>query len=230
MKFWRLYNSAEKEVGFVPQIVQPVFDGQYTDKNQLWNIHVKQIDNAIIIPKGYLHKRAKLTDLMSDSFLNNQRFVSEKLRKIIERYPCKGIQFADTEVITPKVGKIKANILHPFATDRSYIDMSQTEFQISTVKGEIINERLKLNSMKDFLEIREAHIIESKKYDDINLHKWISISKLFFKKNVDFGICSVFDVLYGGGVGFYVSQKLKDEILNEECTGIIFCEIDEQYP
>ncbi len=63
MKYWRLYNSAEKEVGFVPQIIEPVFEGYYTDNNQLWNNYLKQIDNSTIIPKGHLHKRARLTDL-----------------------------------------------------------------------------------------------------------------------------------------------------------------------
>ena len=84
MKYWRLYNSAEKEVGFVPQIIEPVFEGYYSDKNQLWNIFLKPIENTTVIPKGHLQKRAKLTDLMSVGFAAGNLFVSDKLRIIIE--------------------------------------------------------------------------------------------------------------------------------------------------
>ena len=119
MKYWRLYTSAEKEVGFVPQIVEPVFDGLYTDNNQLWNIYLRKIDDNTVIPKGHLQKKAKLTDLMSVGFASRNLFVSDKLREIIEAYPNEGIQFAETEIITKKE-TVKANILHPFDTDRSF--------------------------------------------------------------------------------------------------------------
>ncbi|MBK8710276.1 MAG: hypothetical protein IPL97_00075 [Niastella sp.] len=230
MKFWRLYNSAEKEVGFVPQIIQPIFQGQYSDQNQLWNVYTGKIDDSTIIPKGHLHKRANFTDLMSDGFLNNQRFVSNKLRSIIEKYPAEGIQFVHSEIFTKKAENIPVSIIHPFQTNRLFIDMKRSEFQIATVFGEIIEEKIKLSTINEFLEIRENHINESKMYEDISLHKWISISKLVFNEKVDFEICSVFDVMHGGGVGYYVSQNLKDDILNAECTGVIFREINERYP
>jgi len=229
MKYWRLYNSAEKEVGFVPQIVEPVFEGYYTDDNQLLNKFSKQIENNTIIPKGHLHKRAKLTDLMSVGFGSGDFFLSDKLRIIIELFPFMGVQFVSTQIITNIGEFVKSNIMHSFSTDRSFIDMANTEFEISTVGGELLNDRLKFSSMKDFMEIREAHIAESKKYKDIKFHKWITISKLSFKEDVDFGLCSIFDIKYGG-LGFFVSQQLKDEILINKCTGVIFREINESYP
>ena len=229
MKYWRLYNSAEKEVGFVPQIIEPVFEGYYSDKNQLWNIFLKPIENTTVIPKGHLQKRAKLTDLMSVGFAAGNLFVSDKLRIIIETFPKKGIQFADTEIITKNGECVKANIMHPYATDHSFLDIPQCEFQVSNAMGNVVFETEKFNSFSDFRIKREAFINDSKNYEDISFHKRISISKLAFKETTDFGICSVFDVTYGA-VGFYVSQILKDEILKKICSGVIFREVNERYP
>ncbi len=229
MKYWRLYDSAEKEVGFVPQIVDPIFGGYYTDENQLWSIGSRPIDNNSIIPKGHLHKKAKLTDLMSTGFASFNLFVSNKLRQIIEAYPMEGIQFADTEIITKTGEHIKVNVMHPYFKEHDFIDMQDSEFQISNIFGNFVYEQLKFDSFMDFLRMKADLISENKKYDDMDLHKSIRISKLYFKKDADFGSCSMFDVIYGR-VGFYVSQNLKDKILEEKCTGVIFREINERYP
>jgi hypothetical protein len=229
MKNWRLYYSSEKEVGFVPQIIEPVFEGDYTDNNQLWNNYLKQIDNSTIIPKGHLHKRARLTDLMSVGFGAGDLFLSDKLRKIIELYPIIGVQFADTEIITKTDARLKANVIHPHNTDHSFLNIPQCEFQVSNMMGDVVYEILKFNTITDFIDKKNTLIKSNKIYQDINLQKSIRISKLAFKDNADFGICSVFDKTYGG-FGFFVSQQLKDDILNKKCTGVIFREINERYP
>lgn len=147
----------------------------------------------------------------------------------MNRYLSKGIQYAKTEIITKSGEVISANIMHPYIVDYSFIDMNRTEFQISNVMGNQIIDVLKFSTYGDFLQSRHDIIHESKRYDDINLQKWISISKLFFKEEADFGICSVFDVVYGG-VGFFVSQDLMEEMLGNRCTGAIFRDVNERYP
>ncbi len=229
MKYWRLYSSSEKEVGFVPQIVEPVFEGSYTDKNQIWNNYLKKIDNATIIPKGHLHKRAKPTDLMSVGFGSGDLFASDKLKTIIGAYKNVGVQFANSEIITKNGEYLKANIMHPFCTDHLFLDITKCEFRVSNVMGDIIYELLKFDSFDEFIVKKGAIIDQSKRHEDISFHKYISISKLAFKNNIDLGMCSVFDVTYGG-FGFYVSQLVKDEILSEKCTGVIFREMNERYP
>ena len=229
MKYWRLYNSAEKEVGFMPQIIEPEFEGLYTDANQLCNNYSKKIDSTTIIPKGHLHKRAKLTDLMTASFLSGDLFASSKLQTILNKYSIEGVQFAESEVITKTGEQIKTWILHPYFTNYSFLDLNHCIFQISNAMGDEVFEQLKFESLRDYREKKETLINESKKYEDISFHKFISISKLQFKENTEFDVCSIFDVLYGG-VGFYVSQRIADEMLNTKCTGVIFRELNERYP
>ncbi|RZL39911.1 MAG: hypothetical protein EOP00_27335, partial [Pedobacter sp.] len=107
MKYWRLYNSAEKEVGFVPQINEPVFDGLYDDENQLWNCYKKPIDRYTIIPHAHLYKRAKLTDMMSVGFASGNLFISDKFRQILQAFSTQGVEFVDTQIITKKGERIK---------------------------------------------------------------------------------------------------------------------------
>lgn len=229
MKYWRLYNSAEKEVGSVPQITEPVFEGYYTDDNQLWNNIFKKINNTTVIPKGHLDKRARLTDLMSVSFLSGQLFVSDKLRNIIEGFSTAGIQFANTEIITKTGEHLKSNIIHPYIINYSFIDMKNTEFQISNIMGDTFFEKKKFKTYEDYLEERKTLIEDSKHLKDVAKQKWISISDLVFQEDICADICSVFYVQYAA-LGFYVSQPLKDKILDEKCTGVIFREINERYP
>jgi hypothetical protein len=230
MKYWRLYTSAEKEVGFVPQIVEAIFEGHYKDENQLWNKVFKKIDKNTIIPKGHLHKRARLTDLMSVSFGAGDLFTTDKLRNIVQKYSQLGVQFADSEIVTNKGEIIKTNIKHAYITDHSFLNIPQCEFCITNRGIDKLNETVKFNTYEEFVVKKNALILENKMYDDKSLlDKSISISKIAFNDSSNFGICSVFDISYGGH-GFFVSQLLKDEILNEKCTGVIFREINERYP
>lgn len=42
-------------------------------------------------------------------------------------------------------------------------------------------------------------------YEDTSFQKSIRISKLVFKDSSDFGMCSVFDMIYSG-IGFYFTK------------------------
>lgn len=229
MKYWRLYSSAEKEVGYAPQITDPLFDGQYNDPDQLWNLHSKPFSPKTKIPQGKMHKKAKLTDLMSASFLSSQLFVSDKLRKILESSILKGVEFATTNLITNTGVSVKSNIMHPFATDHPYVDMANSEFQISNIMGDLIQQTLKFDSFRHFENKQKEIMTANNLQQDVDLQTHIYISKLVFKENLDFGICSVFDV-HHAGIGFYISEELKGEILAKSCTGVICRDVNERYP
>jgi hypothetical protein len=61
-------------------------------------------------------------------------------------------------------------------------------------------------------------------------HRPLVIKKISFK--VDGKICDFFSIagMIYGGYGFFVSGKVKDEIQNTGCTGIVFKEPNEKYP
>lgn len=70
---------------------------------------------------------------------------------------------------------------------------------------------------------------ENNNNEDNQMYKYLSISKIVFKKDSPFGICSVFVVLYGG-IGLYVSDTLWQKLLDAKCAGMIFRELDKRYP
>lgn len=223
-----MYNSAEKEVGFVPQIVEPVFEGYYTDSNQLWNIHFQRIEANTIIPKGHLHKKAKLTDIMSVSFLNGQLFFSDKMLSILEASHYKCIQFVKTEIITKTGERIKSNILHPFEADYNFIDTLDSEFWYTNSMLDKLLEQVRFNTGNDYLNAKINNRKEIAKNETMD-YKPLIIRKINFNDDMEIDLFSVSGVLFGG-IGFYVSQRLKDKILEEKCTGFIFREINEAYP
>lgn len=228
MKYWRLYNSAEKEVGFVPQIVEAVFEGYYTDSSQLWNIYRNKMDKNTIIPKGHLHKKAKLTDLMSVSFCSGELFLSDKLRIIMEGFKAVGIQFAATEIIIKTGERLKSNIIHPFESEYSFIDAKNSTFHYTNSMGDGLLREIKIVSGNEYLLAQIKNRVIVAKIETMNYEPLI-ISKIEFDNNCGIDLFSVFGVM-NGGIGIYVSERLKDKILEEKCTGVIFREINERYP
>ncbi|RZL39910.1 MAG: hypothetical protein EOP00_27330 [Pedobacter sp.] len=228
IKYWRLYSSAEKEVGFVPQIIGPVFKGLYNDKNQLWNTYLKPIDPTTIIPKAHLQKKAKITDLMSVGFASGNLFVSEKLKQIIKPFNTDGIQFAETEIITKTGEYIKVNLMHPYETDYKFIDASNTEFCYTNSMGDMLLSRVYFNSGQEYYKAQIDNRTKISQIETMDYEPLI-INKIAFKEEINIDILSVFGIKYGG-VGFFVSQTLKDKILEEKCTGVIFRELNERYP
>jgi hypothetical protein len=229
MKYWRLYNSAEKEVGFVPQIVDPIFDGYYTDENQLWNQLFKKIGKTTIIPKGQLQKKAKLTDLMSVGFSSGDLFLSEKLRQILEAHNVEGVQFADTEIITKKGDNIQSNIMHPYETDYEFLDVLNSEFRYINAMGDQTYGTIHFKNVSEYFEAKIKNKMEMVKVEDLNEKRYIVINSVNILKDSPYDLVALFGIRYGA-VGYYVSQRLKDKILNEKCTGVIFREVNEVYP
>jgi len=230
MKYWRLYQSAEKEVGFVPQIVEPIFNGNYNDPNQLWNNMFNKLDNNFIeIPKAHLHKRAKFTDLLSADFTSDNLFISNRLKDILDHHKKIGVQFFKSEIFDKKGMSIEVYIMHPFKVNESFIDLDETIFQVRNMFGKVLLDEMKIKSLEEYHLKKATLINENKTIEDNEVHKYLTISKIAFKKDSSFTMCSVFDIHYGG-IGWYVSETLKQELLNAKCTGMIFRDLDERYP
>lgn len=59
--------------------------------------------------------------------------------------------------------------------------------------------------------------------------QFIQIDKVFFKENLDVDFFALRNV-GKSGTGYFVSERLKDKIEKEGCTGIVFKEPNEIYP
>ncbi len=229
MKYWRLFNSIEKEVGFVPQITEPVFKGNYNDPKQLWNLYFRKTDEInTIIPHGRLHKKAKVTDLMSVAFLSGDLFISKKLYDILSEFKVSGVELKKSATILSTGSSLETYIIHPFISDYRFIDVEKTEFYFTNDMGNQYLEKRIYNSIDEYLEACYAKINSNYKspfYDK----RPIKITQINFVENSELDLISVFGINYGG-VGYFVSERLKQKILDEKCSGIIFKDINERYP
>jgi hypothetical protein len=72
--------------------------GNIDNPKLLNNIYFQKVDFDPIVPIPVLHKKAKITDLIScvNATCGGQLIMSEKLKKIIEKNREKGLQFFKT--------------------------------------------------------------------------------------------------------------------------------------
>lgn len=230
MKYSRLFHSAGPEVGFVPQVYKATVNFDIYHPNSAYHLNFAKADESTLWPIPQLSKKAKKTDLLSVSFmsLSGKLLISSKLHNIISKSKTTGIQFVKTELII-KVGKIEEYwILNPFQSDLSFIDCANSHFGFMDSLGRNILEEIQFSSAKDFIEAYKDSQISAIKNPYPN-HRPLVINKIAIHENLGIDFFSVMPLIYGG-IGFFVSEKLRDEIESVGCTGVVFKDPNQHYP
>lgn len=173
--------------------------------------HLMEVPEYVVIPMPKIKSKARLLDLMNVTF-NGSSYrltISDKLKSILEKYAQENIQF------------LPITLYHK----KKYIS-----YYWLTNIIKIGNE--KLNYEKSHIELQESLTkisdITFKSYDDyLNYSKnlqWpnhLFITKLVLKKEISQHFFAIKDV-YLGGIGYFISESLKEEIINAGCTGFEF--------
>ncbi len=228
MKFYRLHNSAGPEVGFVPQVVNGIYPGKYDSPNALGMPGRKRADSNTEIPGGIIHKRAKLTDVMSVAFLSGELFVSPRLADIILESKCEGVQFVGTELVLKNGDKVMYTILHPYLDKYSCLDTDKSEFFL-------FDSGVRTALQRVYFENTAAYISASIENQNLapligyQQFKPLVINHIGLREDCEIDFFSLFGLRHGG-VGYFVSERLKHIINNRKCTGLIFTEMNEVYP
>ncbi|TAE07616.1 MAG: hypothetical protein EAZ47_03490 [Bacteroidetes bacterium] len=190
-------------------------------KNFIGNIEGQKIVTPPYLIDMELYKTAKMHDLiMSPGPISRKLVVSTKLKTILEAYNKDDIQYFN--MIVKKGNDTYHNywILHPHTYKQEIIDYQnlnvtyekhKPDFSIS-YESEIIN--LALSSIDDF----NLHMA-NKKPEEISYIEPLQIKKDC--KEHFFCLKNVF-----GGLGYYVSEKLKKIIETDGCSGIEFQPIE----
>ncbi len=174
-----------------------------------WNF--KYIPDYVVIPIPKVKAKAKFTDLMSVSFTGSsfKLTISDKLKVIIEKYSRDKLQYLPITVQhkeKKRKGYWLTNILD-FDNDK-----------INYLKAEIVKRNYPLNNgfiidVNNYSEYQKQKSLTEYPYS-LYVRKIVLMSDLL--ENF-----IVLDNVYGG-VGYYVSEKLKAEIEEAGCTGIEF--------
>ncbi len=226
MKYYRIYHSSGKDIGHYPQVFHAELNFHIEDKNSSAKLAFSKASGKTLWPVPKLYGRAKKTDLISISFvsLSNVLFVSAKLYNILSSVECKGIEFIKSEHITKK-GREEYWIINPFLSDYSFIDIKESVFVYTDRMCQQEFETAVFDSVDSFIGEYQQNRIDAiqKGYND---HRPLIIKKIAFRNDCSVDFFSVSGV--SGGIGFFLSEKFKNEIEAEGCTGIVFKEPNEK--
>lgn len=202
-----------KEIGKFPQVQSGIFKSTWNAPNSLLVGGPKKINNPDIeVPELAMHRKAKSTDLLSTSFIDFKLTISDRLKKLIEAKNYDGIQFFPTILYKGDGTQEKYWILHPFGFRNDYINFSSST--IKCVQG-IETSYMKVENMAQFNLLTENQIKERK------MHIIDTVSLYEAKIKEDFFLLE----WVSGGIGYYVSEALKNEIEKAGCTGMQFIEV-----
>ncbi|MEO6135698.1 MAG: DUF1629 domain-containing protein [Ginsengibacter sp.] len=196
------------------------FEGFYWEEPKfIGNISGKKIDFIPYTVDIQLSLKANILDLIERGGpLSSQLLVSGKLKSILERYRTFGIQYFQFNVIKNKIIYDDYWILHMYEFNQMYIDFKKSKIIYkrkmqdyeTTHQSEKI--ALNVNSLEDFNDYLK---MARENVEVITINR---LSLFNDKIKEDFFSLEFVE----GGIGYFVSEKLKTEIEEAECTGIEF--------
>lgn len=200
--------NSQTEDAIFPQIPE----GQLFSRD----IFLKKVDDplAVLTPTAILTKKAKLTDVIggASSAIVGQMIISNRLKQILERITDGKVQFFPLSVIDKEFTHTSYWLICAYDTDMEFINYAQSRIEL-----------VGLGSQK----IKDVLIQDYQHFDslikEIKLPERLSITKvsLIDKCNKDLLVLSWIE----GGIGFYVSKKIKSEIEDAQCIGVEFIPI-----
>jgi hypothetical protein len=214
--FYRIEPSLDEKVTGIDDVqassaIYPV---------NIWDpIYINQwghtlIPDYVVLPIPKIKTKAKLTDLMSVYFTGSsyRLTISSRLKAILEKNGHGNIQFIPITIYYKKKYLSDywlTNIL-------SFDNENGVNYKHSLIferNGE--NKIITINNFEDFI----------KKQNELIWPNNLFIEKLVFNKIIDEEVCTIERVR--GGAGYFVSEKLKQEIESAGCTGIEFLPIEQ---
>ena len=213
--FYQLdYSTDELRVGstFPQSHDDKIFD--VNDPRNLSKLEPgKPIDQNIILPIPVIHRKAKLTDLISTVTIGFRLVISEKLKNIFVKYvSSKEIEFIPF-VIVNKNKELSYWLVNPINFKMDFVNYPSSEIFIVRAGWHKLERVENIYNEKIFIEknklLRDSEGYLSLKIDKV---KFIdTITQDFFSLN-----------FVDGAIGYYISEKLKNEIEQAGCTGIAF--------
>lgn len=216
MNYYRIKESiALKEIGAFPQSQTANHFVHVNSPNHLQN---KQIPSkleveSVSIPQPILMKKAKRTDLISVVSISLKLVMSNKLKKILEA----SIGSNDWVQFLPMTLVDKEEIIDYWLMSVYKYDMQNVNFKQSDIWLEGLVSPIK----QVFIETVEDYFILKQ---GIKYPESLSINKLVLHSRIDTHFFSL--SIVSGGVGYYISEKLKEEIEMAGCTGISFEKVE----
>jgi hypothetical protein len=222
MKYYCMKNSATPaKIGRrFPQIEKLVDRETYPhdSENSLsrFNPWGRLPDDAVI-PEYVLYKSAKLTDLISSSWPHsNLKIMSKKLYNLIQDFNIPLYQSFETKVYAKNIPYTYYVFFIPMIS-YELIDFENSEFALYPMNArKIRHESLDINSITDYEQCIKKHPFLVKENPE---RLKVTLEKLAFIENVPFDLFRILGPT-PSGYSYFVSERLKNAIEKDNCTGI----------
>lgn len=190
-----------------------IYPVTFDDPLNIWKWNFVEIPDYVPLPIPKVKSKAKFTDLMAVYFTGSggRLTISEKLKKILEKGSHGNIQFLSLEMV-----QNKKRVTNYWLTNILTIDNeSCVNYKLSLIQqGGFIIEKNKTLHFEDHTSF--IHTIDNLKFED----PMISIYNLILNKGIKYNLIVIKHLR--GGMSYFVSEQLKEEIEEAGCTGIIF--------
>lgn len=200
--------------------IPPILGQVYWEVPQfIGNVYNEKIDFEPYLLDIELFANSKINDfIMQGGPISSMLILSDKLKLILEKYRDTGMQFFNINILRKNEKINNYWLLNMYEFNQKFINFKESKIIYEkkdadfNVTYSTRNIEISVNSIDGF----NTYLEEAKQNIEI-----ITIRNLALKEDIineDF-----FALKYvSGGVGYYVSEKLKNEIENAGCTGIEF--------
>jgi|GEM_PF-1246883 len=227
MKYYRLFRSIDPKVnGRDPQISELITSTSMLSPNFAGNLSYNRATSATDIPKGILHSKAKLTDLLTADIMGVEYYISGRLKRILESGECDGVEFLPTNIIAKDKELDDYWVLNPYQTNYPFLDVEQTAFAHMDFMQDIVRREVAFKTVEEFFKAWE----ENKKKDQALGTQFDKCEPLYIRtiairhnSNIDFFSLRP---IRPGWNGYFVSENMKEKIEAAECTGMVFRELN----
>jgi hypothetical protein len=216
MRYFRIEGSLNTKImGHLPQTKDVIHHCDvWETATFIDNIGYKKINFLPIVSNLVLFPKAKTTDLLDGGGIGfSLKFVmSAKLKNILEKYSENRFQFFECPIFHKNIEYKEYYIINPYKIDMEFIDYGKSE--IFLMKNTFDKEE-KLN-----IFTHDEFVKKKKEIDDRGYPYSIYIDRFIISENIVENFFALENI--EGGRGYFVSEKLKQEIEVARCTGIEF--------
>jgi hypothetical protein len=219
MNYYRLANSATASVvGTVPQVQELIYPSRRDSPNLVTNFFFRKSDGYTELPALKLAKKGKSTDFLS-TVTAGRLCISNKMKEIIEQEEVYGIEFLEVDLVT-KDSTSQYWLLNPFDPGYRFLDLQKSKFVImADVPSRV---PIKDVSFNDFNEVVEGFRNNDKSARENGImHKPLMMSEIAVREDAEVDLFVLRGDLYTG-IGFFVSDRLKQRLVNAGCTGVLY--------
>jgi hypothetical protein len=224
MTFFKVHKSCvNKEVGDYPQIGGIIVPTTINDSNYIGEYTHSKAPENVFLPKCRLSRKAKKTDLVSGSQtgLAMNLFASRRLSELIQQSRHFGVQFFRTSLIDKQNQEYEYDIIHAYQFGYDFLDLKNCIFVLS--EGIINRGKTQKVFFNNGDEIATFYANRSEH------NGYLTIDEVAFLDDVQHDFFAIGSIP-NGGLGYFVSEKLRNQIEEAGCTGIVFKGINEAYP